>query len=59
VNSGATERGSRSVTDSVYFIKCVISRKLTIVDDEGDMGDLRVLNLDVVHDENLRRQLPR
>ena len=30
---------------------------LTVVDDEGDVGDLRIFNLNVVHDENLRRQL--
>ena len=31
---------------------------LTVVDDEGDVGDLRIFNLNVVHDEDLCRQLP-
>ena len=32
--------------------------ELTIVDDERDVGNLRIFNLNVVHHENLRRQLP-
>jgi hypothetical protein len=32
--------------------------ELTIVDDERDVGNLRGFNLNVVHDKNLRRQLP-
>jgi hypothetical protein len=43
---------------SAQFRKCLISRELTIVDDEGNMGHLRAFNLNVIHDENLRRRLP-
>lgn len=39
-------------------IICQISNELTIVDDERDMRNVGVFNLNVVHHENFRRQLP-
>lgn len=43
---------------SAKFDESQISSKLAIVDDERDVRNLRVFNLNVIHHENLRRQLP-
>ena len=52
--------GFRQILNSVIINTRVpgFDRVLTVVDDEGDVGDLRIFDLDVVHDKDLRRQLP-
>jgi len=55
--------GFRQILNSAVISASIIrvpefDRVLTVVDDEGNVGDLRIFNLNVVHDEDLRRQLP-